>query len=321
MTAKYYAPATEPVPPRRRPFAAKRRHRGWGIGLGVFGAFGLYGFLRDMLGGTTGETDPVVGVLISLGCIALTVYLLRGPDPSSETRRLHQVGPRPEVAVASAEVADAAAALQAAMGGAALVAYRNLEATVRQRHPRDAEKQLSAALSSIEFDLRAIDSPVIGYVATVDGGYVEVFRDWVVLGQTAHDVEPSTRGDVYMDGSVQVTSTAVTDAKGRERVLKEEHDLRTAHLQFTSASWRMGAAIPPDTVNQARMLVAQVGAHATSLVPSSATSEDISAIVRAIINSTDQPPAEKLRQLGNLRFERLLTDEEFARAKSVILGI
>lgn len=207
------------------------------------------------------------------------------------------------------------------MGGAALVAYRNLEATVRQRHPRDAEKQLSAALSSIEFDLRAIDSPVIGYVATVDGGYVEVFRDWVVLGQTAHDVEPSTRGDVYMDGSVQVTSTAVTDAKGRERVLKEEHDLRTAHLQFTSASWRMGAAIPPDTVNQARMLVAQVGAHATSLVPSSATSEDISAIVRAIINSTDQPPAEKLRQLGNLRFERLLTDEEFARAKSVILGI
>jgi hypothetical protein len=43
--------------------------------------------------------------------------------------------------------------------------------------------------------------------------------------------------------------------------------------------------------------------------------------VDAILENTGQPPAEKLTQLSNLRYDRLLSDDEFQRAKNKILGL
>ena len=44
-------------------------------------------------------------------------------------------------------------------------------------------------------------------------------------------------------------------------------------------------------------------------------------MMETILNSSGQPPAEKLKQLSDLRFQRLLSDSEFEAAKARILGI
>lgn len=50
--------------------------------------------------------------------------------------------------------------------------------------------------------------------------------------------------------------------------------------------------------------------------PSPAQSE-----VRIIVDESNEPVDVRIRKLNNLRFERLITDEEFKAAKNKILGI
>jgi hypothetical protein len=44
-------------------------------------------------------------------------------------------------------------------------------------------------------------------------------------------------------------------------------------------------------------------------------------MIETILSNSGQPPAEKLKQLSDLRFQRLLSDSEFDAAKARILGI
>jgi hypothetical protein len=151
-------------------------------------------------------------------------------------------------------------------------------------------------------------------------GWVEVFRDWIIYGEEAHDVDATTRGDVYVDGSVQMTPTLVSNGK-ESKVENTRVDTRTAQVQFVAESWAMGVPIDPDQANAARLVVAQLAVHVESLKPHGLTFQDIRTLVDAILNNTGQPPAEKLQQLSNLRYQRLLSDDEFEQAKSKILGI
>jgi hypothetical protein len=68
-------------------------------------------------------------------------------------------------------------------------------------------------------------------------------------------------------------------------------------------------------------MIAQLAARVEELKPRAATAADISTMIDVILNNSGQPAAEKLKQLSNLRYERLLTDAEFEAAKTRILGI
>ena len=68
-------------------------------------------------------------------------------------------------------------------------------------------------------------------------------------------------------------------------------------------------------------MASQLMAVIEELKPKSATTADISALMKTIMNNSGQPAAQKLQQLSDLRYQRLLTDEEFEAAKAKVLGI
>jgi hypothetical protein len=277
-------------PPTRRRFAAKYHHRRWGVALAIIG--GLF-----ILGTAGGAGYPIIGLIL----VGIAVYLLRGQGTDPKVLQ----GKAARMDQASGALQDA---VHAGQRGAAVVAYRNLQAAAQKEHPKEAQAKVDEALASIGVDPKSFESPQIGAVPSLNGNQVEVFRDWIICGQEAHDVDANTRGDVHVDGSVQVVD-------------KKQVDTRTAQLQFVSTTWSMSVAIPPDKANQARMMVAQLAATVDSQKPQGVTAQDMKAMVDAILNNTGQPPAEKLTQLSNLRYQRLLSDEEFEQAKSKILGI
>jgi hypothetical protein len=325
------ATLTEGHPPRtRRSFAAKYHHRGWGVALGFIGVLSIIVGLGGGLGGV------IVGIIVGLIPLAISVYLLRGHgvDPKIALQKaakmaaiaLQKAAKMADIAQRKAtEMGQATAALQAAahagQRGAAAVAYRNLRATAERLYLQEAQARIGEAMASLGLDARSLESPQIGVISSLPGrGQVEVFRDWIIYGREAHDVDATTRGEVHVDGSVQVTSQVVADGT-KSRVQTTQHDMRTAQVQFVSSTWSMGVAIHPDRANDARLVVARLAANVESLKPQGVTGQEIRAMVDIILNNTGQPAAEKLQQLSNLRYQRLLSDEEFEQAKSKILGI
>lgn len=217
---------------------------------------------------------------------------------------------------------QATAALAAvSVGGAAVVAYRNLWETAKRWHAADAPAAAAAAVQSTGIDATGLAAAPLGTVNALAGGRVEFFQEWVIFGQKAFDVDASTRGQVFVDGSIQVTSATVLDKKGRSQIVNTEHDMRTAQLQLSGTGWSVGIPILPTQANEARRLVDQLLSHVETLKPKQATAADIRTMVEMILANTGQPVAEKLQQLSHLRFERLLSDDEFESAKTRILGL
>jgi len=216
---------------------------------------------------------------------------------------------------------EAADRLLAASGkGAGLVAYRNLEATIKRLYPHAPANYFEDVLTAIGFDRAAIASPRLGFLSVPGKRGFEIFRDYVVHGEVAYDYDETTRAEVFTDGTFQWVQR-VEYKKGVAHTVNEPFDTRTAHVQFTSTSWGMNAPIRVYDVPTARQLVSQVTAHVETLKPRQLSSADIQAMVDAILDNTGQPPAEKLRQLSNLRYERVISDKEFLKAKERILGI
>lgn len=209
-------------------------------------------------------------------------------------------------------VERATAILEGARGGAAVVAYRNLEKTIRKQHGRrEAPAVLSSMLSSIDFDPSRLDSPALGKVSARSGADVEVFRDWVIRGQEAHDADATTSAKVVTSG----------------RQLKDS-DNRRAEFQIVSASWSMRVPISPDSANEARFVADQLNVITRSSGPRAATSADIKALgagmeamVEKLVMASGPSPAEKISELSDLRFGRLISDDEYEAAKLRILGI
>jgi hypothetical protein len=146
-------------------------------------------------------------------------------------------------------------------------------------------------------------------VETIFNGRIEVFQGWIINGQSAYDIDVSTRGEVFVDGSVQL------DAENEQR------DFRTAELQFVSNNWSLSSGINPELANDARRLISQLSIITDALKPTSVTTSDISSLVQSILTNTGQSSAERISQLNDLRYQQLLSDDEFEAAKIKVLGI
>ncbi len=309
--------------PTRRPFAAPKQNKPWGIGLSIFGALSLLSALYSLVDLISGEpaSNPLVMIVVGGACLGTGIYLLRGPGDGTKAKRRQPAGGQNPASVPAASIEQASAALAAATaGGPALVAYRNLDATVRQLAPQSPDATLEAELARIGFDSSSIGSERLGYVASLEGGSVEVFRDYVVLGQRAHNFDAATHGDVFTGGSIQM-STIIKDRDGRKKVSQRENDMRTAQFQLASADWSLSTPIHPDQANEARALLGRLTAHFKSGAGKPVTRSDIREMVDAILANTSQPAADRIRQLDALRYERLLSDDEFAQAKNSILDL
>jgi hypothetical protein len=77
--------------PQRATFAAQSAHRGWGIGLAIFGALliitspGQLEVKTDADGDTTGGPGSLaLGITLALGLLALGIYLFRGRGVSTK---------------------------------------------------------------------------------------------------------------------------------------------------------------------------------------------------------------------------------------------
>lgn len=253
-------------------------------------------------------TSTGTGAIVGVPLIILGIYLLRGQELSPKS--IERAEKKAEKL--QSKIDEATRTLESATGGHAVVAYRNLEAILKSTKLPDYHGQLDQILQDIKFDKSKLNSNRIGSLSgpsMLSKTPIEVFENWIIFGQTAYDIESSTRGEVHVEGNVQI------DAKGRK------HDGRTAFVQFVSSSWSNTFPINLNEVTEARRIVAQMSVVTDSLKPAGITAADISKMIETILNNSGQPPAEKLQQLSDLRFQRLLSDVEFDAAKARILGI
>lgn len=236
------------------------------------------------------------------------------------------------------EVHTGLTTLQTATGGARVVAHRNLYNSISKYYGDQVQEVWNSALASINFDQSLVESELLGDVRSltwvpVSGNElskrfgevpsqlllqngasellvkVEIFRDWIIYGQEAYDIDSTTRMEVYLEGSKQLGPDG------------SQVDLRTAEIQFTSANWAKRIRILSDDGNEARHIASQLNLITESLKPSTATAADITSMLNAILNNSGHTAAERIEQLSALRYQRLLSDEEFEAAKTKVLGI
>jgi hypothetical protein len=284
----------------KRPFAAKYAYKWQGWLLVFFSVAGVSG-------ATQADSVPEAIASGSFAVVFLIVgiYLLRGRGVSPKA--LERQKARAEKL--QNDIDSATAVLATATGVTAVLAFRSLE-KILKRVP-DPQARLNEILSDIQFDRKTIVSQLLGVVPTpgMFSPPVEVFKDWIISGQIGFNIDQSTRGEVNLDGSIQV------DSKGNKK------DMRTATMQFVSTTWSHVFSIDPDSASDARRIVSQLGVIADSQKPSGVTLSDISKLIETILNNSGQPAADKIKALSDLRFQRLLSDEEFEAAKAKVLGI
>ena len=219
---------------------------------------------------------------------------------------------------------QAEAAIQAALqrleglsGARAVIAYESLEALVKKSYKTGASQKLDELLDSVEFDRSRVQSKFIGSVtnlgagmfASGTNGQIRVFKDWVIAGQQGYDFDVSTRGDVTVDGSI------VFD-KNNNKV-----DNRKASLHLATQDWSHSFAIVPDQADEARRILNQLNAIVEQMKPKAVSAAEITDAMERLMSASGKSPAEKLEELSNLRYQRLLSDQEFEQAKGKILGI
>lgn len=212
------------------------------------------------------------------------------------------------------------AAQVAGKRGEARVAWIAAYALVDDAFGPDAQIRWNSALAGIGFDSSLVNSPLIGSLATTEGGPFEAYEDFVTFGGYALDNCRFSTLSVFQDGQVQVTVTNVTDKKGRSRPVQQVHDLRTAAIQVSGPTGTIRAGIHPDFAGQAQQLAAQFNARMQALAPSAVTSEDLKTMIDSILNATGPSAADKLKQLDRLRYDRLLSDADWSLAKDRILN-
>jgi hypothetical protein len=202
-------------------------------------------------------------------------------------------------------------------GAKAFVAFEELEALVKKSYKTEASKKLDELLDSISFDKSRVESKLIGALVNWEAGVfssgaknsIRVYRDWVIAGKVAYDFDVSTRGEVTIDG-------AITIDKYNNKV-----DNRKASLQLATQDWSHSFSIVPQEADEARRILNQLNAIIEQLKPKAVSAEEISQMIEGLLTTSGKSPAEKLEELSNLRYQRLLSDKEFELAKTRILGI
>jgi hypothetical protein len=278
-----------------RPFASKYKYKWQGWTAVAFGVIWV----------SSGEIAlTILGVLL----LAAGIFFLRGTEMSPKAIERSQK----KADKLKSKIDEAKSSLASASGGKAVVAYRNLESLLKSTKAPDWSQQLDQILTEINFNRSSIQSDHIGTISgpgMLNRVPIEVYKNWIIVGQISYDVDVSTRGEVNVEGNVQI------DSKGKK------HDMRTASVNFVSTDWSHTFPFNLDQVTEARRIVAQLGAVTDAMKPKGVSSADIAMMIETIMNNSGQPPAEKLKQLSDLRFQRLLSDAEFDAAKARILGI
>lgn len=283
------------APEKPRPFAAKYKYK-W------------QGWAAIVIGVAWAVSGEIVTIILGVLLLVLGVYLLRGKGQSPKSIERS----KKKADKLQSKIDDATRALETASGGKAVVAYRNLENVMKSTKMPDYQAQFQKILADIKFDVTSIQSDHIGTLSgpsVLNKTPIEVYKNWIISGQNAFDVDVSTRGEVNVEGNVQI------DAKGKK------HDLRTATIHFASTNWAHTFPFNLEQVSEARKIVSQLSAVIDSMKPTAATSADIAKVLETIMSNSGQPAAEKLKQLSDLRFQRLVSDAEFEAAKAKILGI
>lgn len=280
----------------------------WGLGIFLFSIFGVFSGLA------TGELGAALTVAVFYGLVAaLGFYLWTSQAPSAyfekrNTEKLRQ---------ADSAIQAALTRLDESSGVKAVLAYEYLGGLVRKAHKKDADQKLAELLKSIEFDTSRIESKFIGAVTNLgagvfsygNGNQIRVYKDWVVAGTIGYDFDVSTRGEVTLDGSIQY-------GKNNQKI-----DNRKASLHLATQDWSHSFPILPDQADEARRILNQLNAIVEQLKPKAISASEIAEVMEKLMNAAGKSPAEKLEELSNLRYQRLLTDKEFELAKEKILGI
>lgn len=280
----------------RRKFAAKYSYRKTGVWLLIIGVLFL-------LGSFGGGDEIVLSLLIGVTGTVLGVYFLRGQGEHPKVTERRLAAEQHQAAVVKHSIDLAVWNLQQNPHGApGLIAYRNLEATLQHYFPHDFENQKYYILSQINFDINKIVSPLIGIIYTSDNQALEVFEDWLVIGQVGYDVDETTYAEIHESRNYETDQT-------------------TAMLTFASRKWSFSVPIKPESVSDTRRITAQFHTFSKTLQSRGASVSDIQNLVNQILENTGKSPAEKLEELDNLRYKRLLSDQEFADSKKRILNI
>ena len=275
----------------------------WGWAVAIFSLFGV------LTGITTGMLDLTVFYLVALG---IGSYLVASPKPQEYFEKRSQ----DKAAAAESAIQSALRDLENATGVEAFIAYENLERLVDKAGP-SYPKQLSELLASINFDHSRVESKYLGSLVNLNAGMfghperrtIRIYQQWVVAGDMGYDFDVSTRGSVTVDGSIQLD-------KNNNKV-----DMRTATMQLATQDWSHAFKILPDEADEARRILNQLAALVEEMKPKVLTAVDMKKAMEELLDSSAKSPAEKLEELSNLRYQRLLTDQEFEAAKTKILGI
>jgi hypothetical protein len=290
-------------------YKPKTKTQKWGLAIFAFSILGV------VAGLASGDVAIAVVLLVVYGLsAALGFYMWTSNAPSEYFGKRNLEKQRQ----ADGAIQAALEPLNDLSGVKAVLAYEHLESLVRKAYKKDAGPKLSDLLQSIGFDKSNVESKFLG---TVDGralapflGFmssdkVRVYKDWVIAGKIGYDFDVSTRGEVTVDGSIAYD-------KNNKPV-----DNRTASLHLATQDWSHSFSIDPNQADQARRILNQLNAIVEQLKPKAVSAADIADLMERLVNSTGQSPAEKLEELSNLRYQRLLSDKEFESAKQKILGI
>lgn len=294
-------------------YKANTNTQKWGMGIFIFSIAGvLVGISYPF---TTGDlASGLLIVFTYLLGMGLGFYLWTSNVPSEyfEQRKLEKQR--------QAEIAIQAAldGLDEQSGVKAAVAFEYLESLVRKSFKKDAGRKMDEVLASINFDKTRVESKFLGsvdsgalapFVGFISGGKVRVYKDWVIQGKIGYDFDVSTRGEVTVDGSISYD-------KNNKQV-----DNRTASLHLATQDWSHSFSIDPDQADEARRVLNQLNAIVEQMKPKAVSAADIAEAMQNLMNAGGKSPGEKLEELSNLRYQRLLTDKEFELAKEKILGI
>lgn len=286
-------------------FQPSTKTKKWGLGLVLFSVFGCISFVVD---GKQVPGSSLLGLALTL---ALGLYLWFSSAPSEyfAKRKLEKHN------AAESQIASALNKLEGLTGVKTVLAYENLEYLVRKTYKKEASAKFIELLDSVSFDRTRVESKLLGTINNKGSfslgrdGQVRVYKDWVVAGKIGFDFDISTRGAVTVDGSIQYGKN------------NQKFDNRSASLQLATQDWSHSFSIDPDEADEARRILKQLEAIIEQLKPQPVSASEIAQIMDTLLSSTGKSPAEKLEELSNLRYQRLLTDIEFEKAKGKILGI
>ncbi len=284
-------------------YKPKHTSQKWGWALAIFGFFGV------ITGIITGLIQMTVIYLAFLG---VGTYLLTSTKPQQRYEKRME----DKATAAQSEIQSVLKELENATGVEAFLVHEHLESLVDEAGP-NYSKTLSELLASINFDQSRVESNYLGSLDNLGSGTyggggretIRIYEQWVVSGDMGYDFDVSTRGSVNVDGSIQFDKN------------NNEVDMRTATLQLATQDWSKAFKIRPDEADEARRIVNQLAAIFEEMKPKVLTAVEMKEAMKELLESSAKSPAEKLEELSNLRYQRLLTDQEFQAAKTKILEI